>query len=222
MKTVYLSYSLKNEVPVYGKTHASLEIKHQHRMLHGDSCDTYWFGMDNHWGTHIDAPAHFCMNGKKVSDYEADFWIFKKPQVVGINIQDHLMIHVQDLYGKISEDTDLLMLNTGYGVFRGTPKYSQFNPGIHSEVAYWLRETYPNLRVIGLDFVSLSSYQNREEGKKAHVAFLSSENVGHPILILEDMDLSSLSGELKEVIISPLRISQLDSAPCTVLGRYHD
>jgi kynurenine formamidase len=223
---VYLSHPLEEKVPAYGKDLVPLELRSDKCMDKGDSCKTYWFGMDNHWGTHVDAPAHFCKNGKRISEYPADFWIFSHPQIIDVTVPDHLMIQVKDLEQKtIHPKTDLLILRTGWETLRGTLEYGQKNPGVHSEVAFWLRTHFPNIRLIGFDFISLSSFQNREEGRLAHIAFLQEKESSAPILILEDMHLGALKNLsndcLEEVIVLPLRITPLDSAPCTVLAKVY-
>ena len=80
-----------------------------------------------------------------------------------------------------------------------------------------MREKFIDIRVIGFDSISISSWQNRELGKTAHQVFLNPDN---PILILEDMDLREITKntKLSEVTIMPLRISMCDGLPCSVFG----
>ena len=60
----HLSYTLEETIPAYGKTKVSLGVRSQKSIDRGDSCNTIRFSMENHWGTHIDAPAHFFKNAK--------------------------------------------------------------------------------------------------------------------------------------------------------------
>ena len=85
-----------------------------------------------------------------------------------------------------------------------------------------MREKHPYVRAIGFDFISLSPYQNRNLGREAHRTFLDPEGVNAPILVIEDMDLSADLSRLISVWIFPLRISGVDSAPCTVIGAVED
>jgi len=41
---------------------------------------------------------------------------------------------------------------------------------------------------------------------------------GNPILLIEDMNLSTELNHLAEVWVAPLQIEEIDSAPCTVVG----
>ncbi|MFA5088791.1 MAG: cyclase family protein [Candidatus Omnitrophota bacterium] len=215
---IFLSHELSSRVPVYGVKDAKLEMKNVKSIQNGDSCYTYWIGMENHWGTHVDAPAHFFENASAVCDYPPEFWIFKHPQVAEVRVKENELIGVEALEGAIQRDTDFLILKTGFQRFRGQEKYSQYNPGVKAEAGNWLREKFGFLRAIGFDFVSISCFQNREEGRKAHRAFLDPQGVGHPILIVEDMNLRDDLQGLNEVWVVPLRVAGVDSSPCTVMG----
>ena len=67
-----------------------------------------------------------------------------------------------------------------------------------------------------MDLISISSYSNRDEGRKAHHAFLNPIE-GEPILLIEDMKLDHVT-RLKKVIVAPLLIDNADGSPCTVLA----
>ena len=67
-----------------------------------------------------------------------------------------------------------------------------------------------------MDLISISSYSNREEGRKAHHAFLNPDE-GEPILLIEDMKLDTNSS-FNKVIVAPLLIDNADGSPCTVLA----
>ncbi len=96
------------------------------------------------------------------------------------------------------------------------------NPGISPDVALYIRSKFPNIRCIGIDSISVSSYSNRELGRKTHQIFLNTDkDLSEPILLLEDVDLSNDNAcRLKTVIICPLLIENVDSSPCTIIGMY--
>lgn len=214
----YLSYPLYKTNPVYGCESQILETKPVKSISRGDSCNTLSFFMETHWGTHIDFPAHFFNDGKSVLDYPADFWIFSNPQLIVIPAQPNQIINRADFRDTIVHDTNLLLLYTGWGKYRGEAIYSMNNPGLAPEVGLWLRKEYPNIRVIGFDFISVSPYQNRELGRHTHQAFLDPSGEGNPILIIEDMLLANGNQRFQEVWVAPLRIEGFDGTPCTVAG----
>ena len=89
---------------------------------------------------------------------------------------------------------------------------------MHLELALWLRQDFPAVRAIGMDWISVSSYESRELGRQAHRAFLNPDGEGSPVLIIEDMNLSKNLKNLAEVLVVPILIETIDSAPCTVIG----
>ena len=67
-----------------------------------------------------------------------------------------------------------------------------------------------------MDLISISSYSNRSEGRKAHHAFLNPAE-GEPILLIEDMKLDVFN-LISKVIVAPLRIEKADGVPVTVFA----
>lgn len=214
----FLSHPLSAANPVYGSPSEPLELKEVMSIRKGDSSQVYWIGFENHWGTHVDCPAHFFSEAPKITDYKADTWFFHRPQVLLVDLEPGQLLGVRGLAGKIRPETDLVLFQSGWWRWRGEDRYSCENPGVDPELGTWLRKEYPSVRAIGFDWISLSSYLDRETGRRAHRAFLDPDTYGHPILILEDMDLSADLSALKEVWAAPLRVEEADSAPCTVIG----
>lgn len=214
----YLSYILEDKIPVYGNKSAPLSIEPKKSMKRGDSCNTYRFSMENHWGTHVDAPAHFFMAAKKVTDYSAESWVFNNPCVINISLKRDEVIGVDRIKARVNKECDLLLLKTGFGRLRGSDIYSLDNPAISPDVGRWLRKERPHIRAIGFDFISIGSPKNRSLTRESHRAFLNPRSGGKPITIIEDMNLSPDLAGLNSVVVAPLLIRALDSAPCAVLG----
>ena len=119
-------------------------------------------------------------------------------------------------YNIENSETDLLLIKTGYSAYRGTNRYTLTPPGLSADLAPFLRMNLPKLRCIGMDLISISSYNNREEGRRAHHAFLNPFE-GDPILLIEDMKLDT-NGPFEKIIVAPILIDDADGAPCTVLA----
>ncbi len=214
----FLSHPLGQLVPSYGNEQGEVTLKQLKSLKSGDSCNTFWFGMENHLGTHVDAPAHFFDGAMTISDYPPNTWKFEHPCVINMGLREDALISVDYLKGQMSQDNDILLIQSGFQQLRDNKKYCYNNPGITAEVGFWLRAKHPSIRAIGFDFISLSPFQNRSVGQKAHRAFLDPSGTGTPILIIEDMDLAGDLSKLCSVWIAPIRIEGLDSAPCTVIG----
>ncbi len=217
-KIQLLSHFLNQETPCYAGNTSDISIEAASCICSGDSANSLIIKFKNHIGTHIDLPRHFSRNGKTLSDYPDSFWFFSNIQLIDLPCKPSQMIMVKDLEHKINNSTDFLIIKTGFESYRSEEAYWNSNPGIHSEVGHWLREKFPCLRAIGFDFISLSSFKNREEGRKSHRAFLDGES-SEPIVIIEDMFLSEAPKEFKEIIISPLLIENADGVPVTIFSK---
>lgn len=215
---IYLSYPLRAITPVYGDAEAQITLDSVKSIQRGDSCNASRVGFENHWGTHIDCPAHFFDHGPAVASYPPDFWVFKHPQIIPVDAQPDQIIGECDLTAWIQGQTDLLLLRTGMSQFRGHDLYSRNNPGLAPEIGMSLRRKYPNLRAIGFDFISLGSFQDKPTGRTAHRAFLDPDQEGNPLVIIEDMYLPLDVEAFREVWAMPLIIEGIDSSPATIVG----
>ena len=78
---------------------------------------------------------------------------------------------------------------------------------------------FPALKAIGMDWISLATPLDMEDGIRAHQILLGAEGDG-PILIIEDLDLRGLEDErLERVYALPLFVEGIDSAPVTVVAK---
>ncbi len=208
MKTVLLSHKINSLTPSYNNR-GTFKINPIHSIEEGDTCNKVLITIDNHFGTHIDAPLHFCKHGRSISDFAPEFWIS--------NCVYLLDCHPSKIFNcvkLIPPETEVLLLKTNFEKFRGTNEYINNQPIIEPEVADVLVDYLPKLRFLGFDMISLSSILNRHIGREAHKNFLCNKNV----LIIEDMHLSEIYKSPKQIIISPLLIEGIDGAPCTVFA----
>lgn len=218
----YLSYLIEPSTPLYGgKDHPSL-CKNS-AIADGAVANNTALSVTSHVGTHLDMPYHFFEHGQTVEDFAPEFWLFQHPHCIEIQPRD-LVIRgelEQALEGVDLSSCDLLMVRTGGCGFRDTSRYTDENYGFHPDVAQMLRQRAPKLRIFGFDSISVSSYAHRMIGREAHRAFL---DPSAPILLLEDMDLRSVSSatSFARVIVAPLRLAKCDGLPCTVLGVHRD
>ena len=214
----YLSYYLSEQTPLYGNS-KGINFNLDKQINCGDSCNTMNLSFPNHSGTHIDLPSHFDKNGKTLSDYPAKFWEFNNVSVFDLSgtAGDSQMITPEMFQNLEDINVDLLLIKTGYGKYRGTDRYTLTPPGLSSKLAGYFRNNFPKIRCIGMDLISITSYSNREEGRKAHHEFLNPKGSEKPILLIEDMNLD-ITCSIKKVIVAPLLIEKADGVPCTVLA----
>ena len=216
-KTIFLSHPLSNDTPLYGGAN-DINLKQNTFIRNGDTANSLTLSFPNHAGTHVDVPYHFFENGKKLTDYDASYWIFYKPILVDVPGDDGYLVRYDDVRESINKDTDLLLIRTGYEKHRGVKKYWQKNPGLSVDMARNLRLKHPSIRAVGMDIISTTSRLHRKEGREAHREFLGSHYSSDPILLIEDMALKQYSNDDAQIIVLPLLIVSADGAPCTIVA----
>ena len=215
-KFQYLSYFLDDKTPIYGGD-SGIDVIKLNDISKGDTANTKRISFHNHSGTHIDFPNHFLENGKFSSDYEANFWIFNNPYVVKISPdEDEIILLEKSLIETIPKETDFLILDTGFYKHRGSKKFWNNNPGISPNLAKLLKLRCPNIRVLGMDTISLTSYQNRILGRESHRKFLGEND----ILLVEDMNLKNLNSQPVKLMCFPILIKEVDGCPVTIIAEY--
>lgn len=217
-----LSYPINQNTPLYGDN-PPLKIDYERDMQKGDPCNTAIIHLHNHTSTHVDAPKHFSKNGKSITQFSMEELIFTKPAIIHLPIEDHDLLitknKINPSHLNQMQNCDILIINTGYHQYRQMEKYRTHNPGIGNDFASLIRQEYPNIRCIGLDSLSISSRQHRQEGRKSHVILLDKgDYASEPLLLVEDMDLSGDLSSITKILIVPLFIENVDSMPCTVIA----
>ena len=216
IKLVWLSHILSSSTPLYGGS-KDLSVNSMRSINRGDSSNSSMLNMPSHAGTHIDAPYHFLQEGKKIEAFAPDYWIFKSPVFITLSVYPGMLIGPDDIAEAMPfhVSPDLLLLKTGFEINRHSDLYWREGPGLSASLATYLKDLYPGLRAVGVDFISISGWNNREEGRKAHRAFLERD-----IILIEDMHLLNISdsGRLIKVIALPLRFEGADGAPCSILA----
>jgi arylformamidase len=213
-KNIFLSYYMDDNTPLYGGYYG-VKMQNLRSIENGDSANTKLLEFCNHSGTHIDFPNHFSIQGKVVEDYDANFWIFNSPYFIEIEAIDNQIIDltIEQIHA-IPQNVDFLILKTGFSKFRNEERYWKSNPGIAPELASKLKLRCPNLRVLGMDIISLTSFGDRPLGRISHNKFLIDNN----ILIVEDMFLDNLISQPKKIYCLPLLRKGLDGSPVTVIA----
>lgn len=212
----YLSYFISEATtPLYGGDRESLKIRPFRQMSAGDTANAQVWSLNNHTGTHIDFPRHFSIDGKTINDYTPDFWFFQNVFVLKITAEPTELIDFeQNTINQIPAETDFLLIHTGFGKHRGEQMYWEQNMGLAPALAAKLREHCPKLRIVGFDFISLTSFQHRLVGREAHRKFLLESD----ILVVEDMNLETLPDRIDRIVCLPILVDQTDGCPVTVVA----
>lgn len=220
-KYLWLSYPLTESTPSYGDGE-KLSIKAGSDISKGDSSNASKWTLSNHLGTHIDFPKHFFNHGETVEYYAPEFWTFTNVSLIQVDLSENTaqIITPEMVIPYIERGVETILIKTGMSKYRNKRIYWEQNPGLSPEIGLIIRRDYPNVRVVGFDFISVSSWQHREIGREAHRAFLNPDSQGKPVLLVEDMNLSETDGNsyIEKLIILPLRVVGADGAPCTIIA----
>jgi len=215
MKTIYLSYYINEQTPLYGGEKA-IELVKRSEISKGAGSNTKFLHFPNHLGTHIDFPNHFSDSGKTINDYSPSFW--NRLNVFVIDYQAKVGEIIDDVVLQcniIPANTEFLIINTGFGNRREKKVYWENNPGLDPRLAKIIKKQCPNIKIIGFDFISVSSYQNRLLGREAHREFL----LENEILLIEDMKLDEIEGRnIISITALPLMIDNIDGTPITIIA----
>jgi arylformamidase len=218
-KLTYLSYILDENTPTYGNRNEFICEK-KSDISNGDVANDSSINTTVHIGTHIDMPYHFFEDGQTIEDFDINY--FRFVNILFVDMTPENIIVKDDLITILKEKLDknkydMLVVKTGICNKRDKKEFWETNYGFDPSIADYLRAEFPNIRVIGFDSVSVSSFSNRMLGRESHKAFL---NPNKPILLLEDMDLIHLSNKsnITKLDIVPLRISKCDGLPCTIIA----
>ncbi len=218
-KLIYLSYILDKNTPTYGNRNKFVCEK-KSDISKGDVANDSNINSTVHIGTHIDMPYHFFEDGQTIEDFDINYFRFKNILFIdmipeNIIIEDDLIEILESKSDK--QSYDMLIVKTGICNSRDKKSFWETNYGFDPSITKYLREKFPNIRVIGFDSISVSSFSDRMLGREAHKAFL---NPKEPLLLLEDMDLTQLNKDsnILQLDIAPLRIAKCDGLPCAIIA----
>ena len=222
----YLSYILDPKDLVW-PGEPNIEVTHC-TSISGDCLyNSFCSRLPNHCGTHYDGPWHFNPDGVKFTQLPMEYFWFDK--VVAIDapkkpgegvVPEDLKPYMEEIAG-----ADLLLIKTGFAKVREEePEVYQLNgPYLTPEVSEYLVEEFPDLRTVGMDFLSIGSPSN-DLSAKSHQILLGCHSK-HFVTGIEDMDLRPLynnPARIRQVIAAPLRIVGVDSSQVCVIAELED
>lgn len=197
-------------------------------MQRGDVNNTATVHHHLHNGSHVDAPRHFCAQGKTIDVIPIEDFLFCSPLALKIEKGSGERILKAELqaYEKQLRSCDLLLVYTGYGDLRAThpSAYCGDFPSWSVEAAQYLRTEFPKLKGIAMDFLSVdNSVTGGQDGFPVHHALLD-EDENHPqrtLLLFEDIDTGKLyrtGVQAKKIYAFPLRFTGLEASPISMIA----
>jgi kynurenine formamidase len=217
---IQLSYSLSEQTPFYpplSKPH----LRQIYDLAKGDVRNSFYFTSSNHGGTHVHAPRHVSGTGRGLTDYHISELVFSA--LLDVPLRDNQLIessHLTPAVGRADRDAHLILLRSDFGRFRDDePRYVERSPGFGPDAAVFVMESFPELRALTVDFISISSLAHEAAGAEAHRIFLGCTVYStRPILIVEDALVPNALPPLVRGFIIPWMLKGLNGAPCAFFG----
>ncbi|EAH7654059.1 cyclase [Campylobacter coli] len=215
-----LTYNINSDMAFYGDKKAAI-ISNVTKKTYKFCRETNII-INSHMGTHIDYPSHCIEDGKFGEDYPIDYLFSKKIFLLDVNLLNVEIPKIsQELFEiDIPKNVEILIVKTHFSHIRNSKRYIWQSPIVNSKLPLYLKNSYPKLKAIGFDIISVTSQLDKNEGRQCHINFLSEEN-GQEILIIEDLNLLDLrsSDIIKEIYILPLKFQNIDGSPCSVVAK---
>jgi len=218
---INISHTINRKTPLYPNT-PELKTSEYRSRKNGDSSNNSLITIPSHYGTHLDAPRHFCEDGSCISDLTKNGEInLKNVYCISLPKQPDMPITSEDILSlpKEIQNAEGILIKTGFCAERLTnpSAYTGMPPWVMGDVPESLRKLFPNLKLYGSDTISVSSPLHREEGHVAHKEFLC--NAKQPILLLEDINLKQVNPSLSphNLTIYPYFDEEVDGSPVVAL-----
>jgi len=204
-----LSVAVRARMPVYPGD-PPVEIDTPIALAKGDAANVSRLRLGAHTGTHVDAPAHFLGEGRRVIDLPLDALIGEArvveiPDTVGAIGPEH----VTDTTIKAA---DHVLFKTRNSSFWADDRFHQDFTFITPDAARAL--VAARVRLVGIDYLSVEAFTSANH--ETHRVLLAAD-----VVILEGLDLSGIAPGVYELLCLPLKLGDGagDGAPARAVLR---
>jgi arylformamidase len=167
--------------------------------------------MSVHTGTHIDAPKHFIDSGDTIDQIPVekllgDVLVLRFNDEITTLSKQTLLSHPQS--GQFGKFKKILFHTHNSSIYRDYPSTFQTDyVGIDTSGAEYLAQF--NFDLIGVDYLSIAPFHDTH---KPHEILLS-----NGVVLLEGIDLSSISEGIYQLFCMPLNLKGSEGAPARVI-----
>jgi arylformamidase len=160
-----------------------------------------------HFGTHIDAPAHFLRGGATVEEIPLETllgpcWVLDVPTEGAIEPE-----HLAQVWPEVRVDRVLLRTpNSAYWATAGT-QFIEGYTALSAAAASWIVEQ--GVRLVGIDYLSIQRFADPPD---THIILLTAN-----VVILEGLNLHTVPAGHYNLICLPIRLQGTEAAPVRAL-----
>ena len=172
----------------------------------------------SHSGTHIDAPSHFNLHGKTISEYSAGRFIGSCSFIDLSDSKPFQIINKSRLIRAVG-NRDLftrIILYFDWSKYYGSTEFFNNQPYLDISAAEYLIDK--GVKLLGYDLPMPDNPKNGKDSEcdsPIHKIFLSND-----VLLLEYMNIPSVLPDEITLIALPLRFYLLDGSPVRCIGMY--
>ncbi len=206
MGIIDISVPLYEGMPVWP---GSAGIRHEwvKRIDRGDNSNDSVLHYDVHLGTHIDAPFHFCENGRRVEQLSLEV-LCGPVFVADLTVVD--AIGENDLsFIELPDDTERLLFKTRNSKLWKKGKFSPEYVALTKGGAKWIVDR--GIQLVGIDYLSIGPYH---DSSPTHQVLLEAE-----VVIVEGLNLTKVQPGRYELVCLPMKFIGTEGAPARAILR---
>ena len=209
MKLHDVSILISEDIPIWPND-PGISMDLTRSIARGDNVNVTRLNMGVHTGTHIDAPFHFEPNKATIDQLSLDILIgpcrvFEIPEISqAIGPSDLEKLDFDNHIRVLFKTRNSKLWKNGERVFKKDFVH------MHLEGAKFLIDQ--SIKLVGIDYLSIENYGSLDHA--THHLLLRNN-----VVILEGLDLSSVSPGDYELIALPLKLKGADGSPARVVLR---
>jgi arylformamidase len=184
-----------------------VNIRQSSHIAKGDNATISWLTFGAHTGTHVDAPAHFILDGNGVDTIDLNILVGQTVVVEALDVTSLTVSALESL--SIPRGFDRILFHTRNSQL-WEKECSTFNSeyvAIPEDGAKWL--VSHGFRLVGIDYLSVAPFKN---GTPTHRELLSAG-----VVIVEGLNLCGIRSGIYQMICLPLKIVGIDGAPARAI-----
>jgi arylformamidase len=178
-----------------------IEFRAHSSIDRGDAANVTALGLGSHSGTHVDAPSHFLAGGIPVDRIPVDRLI--GPAAV-LDLPELASVGAADLARHDLRGHRRVLLRTRNSAAATGTGFTRDYCALTADGAEYLIDR--GVELVGIDALSIEPFGSPDFA--VHLLLL-----GRGIVIVEGLDLSSISAGVYQLVCLPLRLQGLDGAP---------